>query len=164
MIYNESTWDCLAQPIQMKTLSNQRKDIAVDAPFVDEPRETSTGVGELGLALEKHLAGCPVDISEREFLLWARAGDAPDAARRFALQEALMNMDAAETRRALFDGRASMGQVARLVVRCNGDRNRFWNNLISFACPEVKIRDLGEDREWDRRMANMDGEPGLVHF
>ena len=93
----------------------------------------------------------------------------PDDDRRFALQDALMNKDAAEARRALYDGRASMGQVAnrlhrQLVVRCNGDRNRIWNNLISFACPEVKIRDLGEDPEWDRRMANMEGEPGLVYF
>ena len=148
----------------MKTLSNQREDVAVGAPFDDEPRETQTGVGELGLALEKHLAGCPVNVSEREFILWARVGDAPDTDRRFALQEALLNMDAFEARRALYDGRASMGQVARLVVRCNGDRNRIWNNLISFACPEVKVRDLGEDPEWDRRMANMEGEPGLVYF
>ncbi len=146
----------------MKTLRRQVQDVALDAPYDDEPRETQTGVGELGLALEKHLAGCPVDISERDFILWARAGDAPDADRRFALQEALLNMDADEARRALFDGRASMGQVARLVVRCNGDRNRIWNNLITFACPEVPVTDLGEDPEWDRRMANLDGEPGLV--
>ena len=101
----------------MKTLSNQREDVAVGAPFDDEPRETQTGVGELGLALEKHLAGCPVNVSEREFILWASVGDAPDTDRRFALQEALMNMDAFVARRALYDGRASMGQVARLVVR-----------------------------------------------
>ena len=38
--------------------------------------------------------------------------------------EALLIMDVDETRRTLFDGHASKGQTAKLVVRCGGDENR----------------------------------------
>ena len=68
--------------------------------------------GGLGLSLAKHLAGSPIDISETEFIAWAKAGSPPDEERRFALHEALLNMHADETRRALFDGRATTRQVA----------------------------------------------------
>ena len=47
----------------------------------------------------------------------------PTGDHREALREALLIMDADETRRALFDGRASKRQIAKLVVRCGGDEN-----------------------------------------
>ena len=118
----------------------------------DGSRWTSTGCGELGLALSKHLAGSPITITEREFIEWAKAGDAPDDERRHALHEALLIMDAEETRRALFDGRASRRQIAELVVRCGGDENRLWNNLLQFAHPDLKIKELEEDLEWEKLM------------
>lgn len=113
-------------------------------------RQTTWGYGELGLALNKHLAGSSISISEREFFEWARAGDVPDEQRRQALHEALVIMDAEETRRALFDDRASRRQVAELVLRCRADESRIWNNLLRLAAPDLEIIDLGEDEEWDK--------------
>ncbi|MYH14973.1 MAG: hypothetical protein F4149_07335 [Gammaproteobacteria bacterium] len=53
-------------------------DLALEDPFDERPRAHAHGCGELGLALSKHLAGCPIKISERDFIMWARAGAAPD--------------------------------------------------------------------------------------
>ena len=115
-------------------------------------RLTSTGCGELGLALEKHLAGWPFNISEADFFAWAKTEDMPTGDHREALREALLIMDADETRRALFDGRASKGQIAKLVVRCGGDENRLWNNLLRLTNPELKVRELPSDLLWDKEM------------
>ena len=118
----------------------------------DGMRLTSTGCGELGLALEKHLAGWPLKITEADFLAWAKTEDMPTGDHREALREALLIMDADETRRALFDGRASKRQIAKLVVRCGGDENRLWNNLLRLTNPELKVRELPYDLLWDKEM------------
>ena len=118
----------------------------------DGARWTSTGCGELGLALEKHLAGWPLSISEADFFAWAITEDLPTGDHREALREALLIMDADETRRALFDGRASKRQIAKLVVRCGGDENRLWNNLLRLTNPELKVRELPYDLLWDKEM------------
>ncbi|MCY4215198.1 MAG: hypothetical protein OXF68_16445 [Gammaproteobacteria bacterium] len=122
----------------------------MDIDLGEGARHTAWGCGELGLALNKHLAGSAIDISEREFFEWARAGDVPDDQRRQALHEALVIMDAEETRRALFDDRASRRQVAELVLRCGADESRVWNNLLRLAAPDLEIKNLGEDEEWDK--------------
>ena len=70
--------------------------------------------------------------------------------RRFGRR--LLIMDADETRRALFDGRASKGQIAKLVVRCGGDENRLWNNLLRLTNPELGVRELPYDLLWDKEM------------
>lgn len=112
-------------------------------------RCTQTGVGELGLSLIKHLAGSPISIREEEFIAWVKAGAVPDEQCRFALHEALMNMDA-EVRRALFDGRATRKEIAALAVHCGADRNPLWNNLIQIMFPELEPRTLPEDAEWEK--------------
>ncbi|MYI24624.1 MAG: hypothetical protein F4109_04240 [Gammaproteobacteria bacterium] len=76
----------------------------------------------------------------------------PTGDHREALREALLIMDADETRRALFDGRASKRQIAKLVVRCGGDENRLWNNLLGLTNPGLKVRKLPYDLLWDKEM------------
>ena len=36
--------------------------------------------------------------------------------------------------------------------RCGGDENRLWNNLLQFAHPDLKIKQLEEDLEWEKLM------------
>lgn len=139
-------------------------DMSVDDPFDERPRAHAHGCGELGLALEKHLAGSPVNISERDFIMWARAGDAPDEERRFALREALLNMQARETRRAAFDGRASTRQVCRLVVRCGAETGPEWNALIRILHPEIQVPDLPENPMRDKALMWRTAGDGVMGF
>ena len=46
----------------------------------------------------------------------------------------------------------STGEVAKLVVRCGGDENRLWNNLLRLTNPELKVRELPYDLLWDKEM------------
>lgn len=127
-------------------------DMRVEDPFDERPRAHAHGCGELGLALEKHLAGCSVNISERDFILWARIGDAPDEAHRVALREALLNMQARETRRTAFDGRASTRQICRLVVQCGAATSPEWNSLIRILHPEIPVPNLPENPMRDKAL------------
>lgn len=120
--------------------------------------------GGIGLSLAKHLAGSPIDVSETEFIAWAKAGGPPDEERRFALHEALLNMHADETRRALFDGRATTRQVAELVIHCGADRSREWNALIRLAHPELEVEELEEDLAWEKALMWESAGGGLVEF
>lgn len=61
-------------------------------------------------------------------------------------------MHADETRRALLDGRASKRQITKLVIRCGGDENRLWNNLLQLTNPELRVRELPYDLLWDKEM------------
>ena len=118
------------------------------------------GDGALGYILSKHLAGSRVKISEEEFIAWALEGTALDDERKFALYEALAIMDAEEARITLFDGRAPSKKIAHLVVQVGADSNYFWNNLLRWAEPDIKIQELDPDLLWERSKLELCGEGG----
>ena len=124
------------------------------------PGMHARGDGALGFTLSKHLAGSPVKISEEEFIAWALEGAALDDGRKFALYEALAVMDAEEARITLFDGRAPSRKIAQLVVQVGADSSYFWNNLLRWAEPDIKIQELDPDLLWERSKLELCGEGG----
>ena len=128
------------------------------------PGMHARGDGALGYMLSKHLAGSRVKISEEEFIAWALEGTVLDDERKFALYEVLINMDAAEGRIALFDGRAPAEKIAQLVVQVGADDCECWNNLLSWAVPEVEIKAIDPDLQWERDKLALwgDGEDGVL--
>ncbi len=117
-------------------------DVPANAPFDPSPRVTRDGIGELGLALDKHLAGHPVRVDESDFIAWAREGRVPRLDQRLALREALLNFTSRDVLVAHQDGRASAKQVAALVVDVGGDENPAWNSLIRTHHPELTPRKI----------------------
>lgn len=124
------------------------------------PGMHARGDGALGFTLSKHLAGSRVKISEEEFIAWALEGTVLDDERKFALYEALAVMDAEEARITLFDGRAPSSKIAKLVVQVGADGSYFWNNLLRWAEPDIKIQELDPDLLWERSKLELCGEGG----
>ena len=117
-------------------------DLSVDDPFDERIRGHAHGCGELGLALEKHLAGCPTSITEQDFIMWARAGGVPNGELQWALREALLNMNAREIRFAVFDGRASTRQICHLVAQCGAAESPEWSDLIRVLHPTIPVPEV----------------------
>ena len=76
--------------------------------------------------------------------MWARIGDAPDAERRWALREALLNFSVDQIRKTLFDGRAGLRQICKLVVKVGGADSREWHEAIQTLAPDLPLPDLPE--------------------